>query len=454
MHLRPASPTLLAPTLALALAAALLALAPAASLAAQSPAQKIAALAERGDFDGLALELASLDLESVPSAQRSSLAGTLSAAAERIPLAQGSIAVFCARRAAELQPTLARYGALGRIAQAAGDGGAQAESLEGTLRLAPNDAPSLSRLAALREKADPAAALALWRRAAENGGGDQAAQGAARCRRRLDEAARNQPAQPKAAPAKPVPSREPAAERPTRAAAAPKPPADAEPFKLVYSDKGGYFPNRDYGLKVVEVLERIRAFVCPRLGRCSNRTVEVRLFTAEEYDQKFAGTKVGRRAGFAGSAVNVSYAQSFTQDLEETLAHEFVHVTLHHRVPGVPAWLNEGLATYLDSLYTGNGGGRSGFIPTTLCLGIRGADAPKLSSLDYRFPWAGSFGESRPGYDYSCAVAQHLYGRGEGKVGQLLETMEKGQPVEAALKDVFGVDVEGLDQAVRATLPP
>lgn len=427
---------------------ALCLLLPALAGAGPSRFQKVTSLADRDDFDGLALELASLDVDSLSTAQRSALAGTLSNAARRAGKDQVSIALFLARRAAELKPTLDRYGALETLARAAGDEPALVESLQGALRLKPDDGPALMALAPLVEKKDPAAALPLWRRALQSGGGEKASQAVARCQRAADDAERKKPK-----PARPL--REIADDEDDPDQPAARQPAQAEePFKLVYSDKGGFFPNREYGQKVVEVLERIRSFVCPRLGRCAARTVEVRLYTSEEYERKFAQRAAGRRAGFADGAVNVSYAQSFTQGLEEVLAHEFVHVALRHRVPSVPMWLNEGLASYLAGLYTGNGGGRAGYVPTNVCLGINAREAPRLSALDQKYPWAGSFGESRPGYDYSCAVARHLFGQGEDKVARLLELMERGKDVDAALQGAIGMDVEGLDKAARATLPP
>ena len=70
-----------------------------------------------------------------------------------------------------------------------------------------------------------------------------------------------------------------------------------------------------------------------------------------------------------------------------------------------------------------------------------------------RFPWLGSFHESRPGYDMACATARHLETRRPGKIGNLLDALAAGQTADAALKGVYGVDLAGLDKAVHDDLP-
>ncbi|MBI5549309.1 MAG: hypothetical protein HY901_35945 [Deltaproteobacteria bacterium] len=429
----------------------------------------------RGDLDALTLELASLDPDELPTKDRSKVAEVLARAAEAaVHQGDASKALFFGLRVGELQPGPERCRWRASLAHTLSDDAAEAGALDDLLRHRPRDRPALIRRAQLHEASGAhGLALTCWKRAAEEGADPavevalRRAQARAEDSKPAEEAAALPAAKSDEPAAKP---HDPPAREPSQAAQAPRrtprdlpesvrsrPPAAThsqnEHFRLTYSDKGGEHTNREYGQKVLEVLERVWTFVCPRLERCPSRAVPVMLYTSEEFQASFGNEAFGRRSGFATTAIFVSWAHEMTPNVEATLAHEFVHVAIN-RHGGAPSWVHEGLATYYAGLFAGTGGGRQGFFGSTECLGIRAADAPPLADLDRRFPWSGSFAVSRPGYDYACAVARHLETSQPGKIGRLLDAFSAKKTDDAALRDVYGMDRAGLDAAVRATLPP
>lgn len=445
-------------------------------LTANTAVSRVEALVARHDLDALTLEVAGLDPDEIPERQRERWAtALLTAAREAAAQSDPAKALLFGRRAVELRPSIERYRTLASIASSAGDAHAETEALTGLLRQSPNDAPALARLAAVREaEGQLAAALALWNRIPPHSHEEGLAKaGAERCRKRLDEESKEQAPTQRIEPAPTTQSKTPPVAQaarspsPEKPAANPKRKAEVHVFApssspmisstdhvvLVYSDKGGEHQNREYGEKVHEAMERVWAFLCPRLERCPNRPIPVALFTIQEYDAKFGRTVQGRRAGFSNGAIHVSYAEAITPGVEGVLAHEFVHAVIDSH-GAAPKWVHEGFATYFAGLFVGTGGGRPDFTGTQACLGINAREAPALGSMDDRFPWWGSYAKSRPGYDYACAVARHLDSTQSGKLGKFLDALARGDKVDDALQSVYALDLAGLDQAVRATLPP
>ncbi len=444
--------------LALVLVAALV------QTAAPDVSRRFETVLARGSLDLLTLELASLDLEEVPVRQRPRLAATLTTAASGAPGGQG---LFLLRRAVELEPSVVRLQELASRAARERDTAAEVEGLTGLLRLRPDDAQALARLAHLKESGgDLPAALALWRRVPSTSPlSGIAADGVARCQPRPGARVEPKPGRVVVEPLPPVAAVVPEPAEPPKAK--PKPagrrlgasltnPSEnchtstTPHYRLTFSDRGSPQANESYATQVHEILERVWSVVCARMGPCPSEPVPVQLFTSQEWERQFGRRWVGQRSGFASGAVYTSFGQAVTGN-EELFAHEFVHVVIQSRTDA-PKWVHEGFATYFAAVF-GIGGGRPGFSGAPLCQSIRGPRAPKLSSLE-TYPWSGNYAQSREGYDFACAVARHLEDNYSGKAGQLIDALAAGKSDDQALRAVYGLGLDDLDAAVRATLPP
>lgn len=82
---------------------------------------------------------------------------------------------------------------------------------------------------------------------------------------------------------------------------------------------------------------------------------------------------------------------------DSLLIHELAHIFNDHHVPGMPVWLNEGLATYYETLTVRNGKAIIGFVPRERVGACRGGIPPGLDEIRRM-----SFEAFHEGQDESC----------------------------------------------------
>ncbi|MFO0571271.1 MAG: peptidase MA family metallohydrolase [Polyangiaceae bacterium] len=126
-------------------------------------------------------------------------------------------------------------------------------------------------------------------------------------------------------------------------------------------------------------------------------------------------------------------------DLAEVFRHELAHVALHDAVDGrpVPRWLNEGLAVFAS--------GESSFtrVQTLWTATVSGELLP-LKRLERTFP-TDAAGVS-VAYAQAADIVRFLIRREDHqRFVAMLERVRKGQELEAALKDSYGVDLATLE---------
>ncbi len=102
--------------------------------------------------------------------------------------------------------------------------------------------------------------------------------------------------------------------------------------------------------KAVESLTRALERICGELNTYPTRTIPVVLYTTEQF------TDITRAPAWAAGAydgtirVPMRGALNDEQELDRVLAHEFTHALVHTLAKSpVPTWLNEGLATALET---------------------------------------------------------------------------------------------------------
>ncbi len=133
---------------------------------------------------------------------------------------------------------------------------------------------------------------------------------------------------------------------------------------------------------------------------------------------------------------------------KRTEAHELTHVLVGHFtfscIGDVPTWLNEGLAVYSE-------GTLDDYSRAQLETAIANDTLFSVRSL------SGAFSEisdkANLSYTQSYSIVNFLleeYGR--DKMNQLLLALRDGETVDSALQSTYGFDVEGLEDAWRASI--
>jgi hypothetical protein len=108
------------------------------------------------------------------------------------------------------------------------------------------------------------------------------------------------------------------------------------------------------GHRLIRELTAERDDICHALGLpCSNEPIVVSLYRdAESYSEavakKFPGGVPPRRAFFLETDTQLAVYAHWSDRVAEDLRHEVAHGYLHAVSPGLPLWLDEGLAEYFE----------------------------------------------------------------------------------------------------------
>ncbi|MDP1547885.1 MAG: peptidase MA family metallohydrolase [Anaerolineales bacterium] len=133
---------------------------------------------------------------------------------------------------------------------------------------------------------------------------------------------------------------------------------------------------------------------------------------------------------------------------QATIIHELTHVLVGHYafscIGTIPTWLNEGLAMYSE-------GELDASMRSMLDQSIRGNTLISLRSLN------GSFSElpekANLSYAQSQSVVKFLIDtHGQEKISQLLIALRDAKPIDTALREMYGFDTDGLEDAWRKSI--
>ena len=133
---------------------------------------------------------------------------------------------------------------------------------------------------------------------------------------------------------------------------------------------------------------------------------------------------------------------------KRAMAHELAHLVVYQAVFGpygdIPVWLDEGLAVYTE-------GGLSSDRRSSLEEAISNDELISVRSLSSSFPTDPD--EARLSYAESYSVVVFLLDNyGQDKMLQLLDVFREGSGYDGALIEVYGFDMDGLNELWRASL--
>jgi tetratricopeptide (TPR) repeat protein len=136
--------------------------------------------------------------------------------------------------------------------------------------------------------------------------------------------------------------------------------------------------------------------------------------------------------------------------------HEYVHLHLRDSVPGVPVWLNEGLAEFYGSLQFANGEATLGVTLPYYVRLLRSQEMLPLEtllSIDTRSPHYNEQDKTGIFYGESWALVHYLMLGGPGRQDQFkrfLHQVGRGDNVTKALESSFGMSLDTIEKELRA----
>jgi FimV-like protein len=143
----------------------------------------------------------------------------------------------------------------------------------------------------------------------------------------------------------------------------------------------------------------------------------------------------------------VSYSTAF---------HEYVHLHLKDNLPGVPLWLNEGLAELYGALQFSRGEALLGAPIPHHVYQVRSQELLPLTTLfavDYRSPHYNEQDKSSVFYAQSWALVHYLMLGADGgrqqQFKQFLQYVSHGETPDKAIESSFGTSVAALEKDFR-----
>ncbi len=160
----------------------------------------------------------------------------------------------------------------------------------------------------------------------------------------------------------------------------------------------------------------------------------------------FVPTPDGNYVAFNASAAETPFP---------IIYHEFLHYVMENTIPGLPLWLNEGLAEFYSSAVLTNGRAQIG-LPVDRHLAWL-AEHPMLPlrdlfAVDHDSPEYNETERQGTFYAQSWALTHFLIADAErrSRFGRLLEALRQGNGSRESFEQAYGVDLAAVDKALAA----
>ncbi|MBK8794593.1 MAG: hypothetical protein IPN59_16090 [Holophaga sp.] len=147
--------------------------------------------------------------------------------------------------------------------------------------------------------------------------------------------------------------------------------------------------------------------------------------------------------------------ESSTSQSTEIAYHEYLHQFLAGNFPGVPAWLNEGLACFFQTMrIDGNeivlGGPPNHYLPTLYTNGIMSVS--RILAVSQQSPEYSDEPERSKFYASAWLLTDYLMTGGDEKraeLGKYLDLIRSGRSLEESYQRAFGRASEALDKELK-----
>jgi hypothetical protein len=221
-----------------------------------------------------------------------------------------------------------------------------------------------------------------------------------------------------------------------------------------FDRRNGRGGARNFERDVLNVLENAYSRVSDQLGLRPPSDVVVRIYDPAVFDREFNPLFGFRAAGFFNGSIHIRGATGLDAGLARTLHHEYVHSVIHSAGGAglYPAWLNEGLAEYMEATALGKRYLTPGESAALARAAFQGGWVP-IAQLSG--PSLAHFDERSAGIAYlQCyALVEHLARReGVEKLRRFNERLLKTRNLESALRKVYRLNSAQLEQALIAEL--
>ena len=159
------------------------------------------------------------------------------------------------------------------------------------------------------------------------------------------------------------------------------------------------------------------------------------------YPQEWTGGAAFTRYGI----IAIGIAPNTLDWGKRAIAHEMTHLVIHQMTLNpyndLPIWLDEGLAMYTEGVLAPE---------YTACLNRAIAENSLISVRSLSSPFSAYTMESLLSYAQSYSFVEFLITNyGQDKMLELLLTFKLGSNYDAALEEVYGFDMDGLDALWR-----
>ncbi len=217
---------------------------------------------------------------------------------------------------------------------------------------------------------------------------------------------------------------------------------------------GGFSGSRRFEREILRQLEAAYERLDRILGLRPARKLEVHIWDAAIFDERFAGLFRFPAAGFYGGSIHVRGGTEVQPGLIRVLHHELVHAAFDAEAPRMtlPAWVNEGIAEWFEARALGKrdlSASERGVLTRVASNGglfsLAELSAPSFAGFD---PNAASLA-----YLESYAFITHLVDTySEKKLVRFWSALLRSRSVERASRRAFGRDFEDLEQKFRKAL--
>jgi hypothetical protein len=222
-----------------------------------------------------------------------------------------------------------------------------------------------------------------------------------------------------------------------------------------FNGKRDFGQRADYEGTVQGALEEARSSVKRMLGEAREQPLDVILYSREEFILHHGPAAAQAIAGFySQNAIRMNDSAEISPQVQATLVHEYTHAVVDELASfntfGLPVWVNEGLAEYLEWRYEGHDSAPVG-VASALRMLAESNRVPSLSQLS-RGPLIGQ-GNPQLLYALSATAVKLMVSRGGlSRVVELIRSVGRGTPFERAFKSVMGEDLATFEDELKGEL--